>query len=206
MAVIRAKTLRIFASIAMACLCLVVAADPVGATPFYWRNSNTGCGPVNSADSASHGYWYSGDLTHAMAAATDWARANNVDPTDITTFSVPTLAFDTDVPVYDQNYSSWCDSSWHPQADGLVGLSQCVSLATNPAGACEKNDVRHDESFTSTASLANQRGLACHENGHTLGLGHPLAGDSESCVKTGYPKPLLNYSTHEVSVHINPNY
>jgi hypothetical protein len=147
---------------------------------YSWRTgaASLGCSGVdNSADSAAHGYWYNSELSSVMAQATSWARANAIDPTDITTFDVAALAFDTDVVVYDQNYTDWCGEAWHG-AGPVIGLTHCVSLATNPANACEKAEVRYDESYTGGASTARRRNLACHENGHTLGLDHVVTNSS----------------------------
>ncbi|MGH9156713.1 MAG: hypothetical protein ACRD1K_12955 [Acidimicrobiales bacterium] len=177
--------------------------DSTNASTFSWRTGDTGCSTANSADSASHGFYYDPGLTGNMAAATNWARSNVIDPTDINTFDVGTVAFDTDVVVYDQDYTTYCGYSWHsPGGSGVVGLNKCVLLATNPANACEKNEIRYDESFTNSTTSDNRNGLACHENGHALGLAHVSSG---SCMVTFYPKPL-GYSAHEVFDHINAMY
>jgi hypothetical protein len=51
--------------------------------------------------------------------------------------------------------------------------------ARDPAGACERHEVRYDESFAMPADPNTRRSLACHENGHTLGLTHE---DTSSCM------------------------
>jgi hypothetical protein len=195
---------RLMAVVALSALIAIGIPGEAGASPFYWRTGATGCtGGLNSADSAAHGFWYSTDLSYAMATASNYARSV-IDTTDLTTFSVSTLAFDTDVPVYDQDYSTWCAISWHPSTGGAVGLATCVSLATHPANACEKADVRFDQSFTDWTSSSERFQLACHEFGHTLGLGHVTTNDT--CMKGIGFSGTAHYSSHEVSVHINPNY
>jgi hypothetical protein len=140
-----------------------------------------------------------------MVTASDYARLFVIDPTDLNTFMVGTLAVDTDVAVYDQDYSTWCNFNWHPNPFGIVGLTTCVTLATNPANACEKHDVRFDQSFTDWASTVQRYELSCHEFGHTLGLGHVTAKDS--CMYGGGTfSGIYAYSAHEVNVHLNPNY
>ncbi len=157
---------------------VAIAAD---AGAFSWRtgSASLGCNGVNnSADSISHGYWYNSALSSAMAQATSWARANAIDPTDINTFDVPALAPDTDVVVYDQDYTNWCGQPWNGSGGFVIGMTHCVSLASNPANACEKSEVRYDESYTNGATTTRRRNLACHENGHTLGLDEETAGTS----------------------------
>jgi hypothetical protein len=154
-----------------------------GASPasaHVWRTYSTGCKQNtigNSADSANHIFSYSPDLTSRMISAVDWSRANNLDPTDLATFYISPPQFDTDVVVYDQDYTTWCGYVWNGTpgtSGGIEGLTACVSLTPNPAGACEKFEVRFDESATATtaATTAYRRSLACHELGHTLGLEH----------------------------------
>lgn len=168
----------------------VYALAPAGAE-IAWRTGtlSLGCDALvnNSADSISHGYFYSAALSSPMASATSWARTNTLDPTDMNTFSVATLAWDTDVVVTDANYTpgpaGHCGYAWHPGLDGeiVTGATNCTALATNPANACEQFYVRYDESYTNTASTTARRNLACHENGHTVGLVHDWSSDP-SCM------------------------
>lgn len=137
-----------------------------------------------------------------MRTATEWNRTANLEPTDLTTFVVTAEAPDTDVVVLDQNYTNFCGYSWHGSGGSVVGLTTCVLLATNPASSCEKFQVRYDESFTVGASATQRRSLACHEVGHTLGLGHTTG---TTCMVAGSAFPTA-YSAHEISSHINASY
>jgi predicted Zn-dependent protease len=47
--------------------------------------------------------------------------------------------------------------------------------------------VRYSSDFVDNTSQSNERGLACHEIGHTLGLAHRK---STSCMQQNYPKPM----------------
>ncbi len=122
---------------------LVWSPPSADASTFYWRTSETGCLDFNSADSAYHTFYYNSGLSSTMRSATDYARWNAVDPMDTTTAMVA-LAVDTDVVVYDQDYTSYCAYTWHPASE-MAGLATCSYLTANPAGACERFEVRYDE-------------------------------------------------------------
>jgi hypothetical protein len=122
-----------------------------------------------------HYYWFDSALSTLMQDATNYAIQVSIDPTDITTQF--TSAGSADVRVYDQNYSNWCGiTNWHPVVDAnnrwVFGYSQCVSTTSLPANACEVNEVRYDESWTPTVDVWSRIALACHENGHALGMEH----------------------------------
>jgi hypothetical protein len=192
----------VLAALAAAGLTIGTAGD---ASAFSWRtgSASLGCDGVNnSADSISHGYWYNSGLSSVMAQATSWARINAIDPTDINTFSVPALAADTDVVVYDQNYTDWCGEFWNGSGGFVIGMTHCVSLASNPANACEKTEVRYDESYTNGVTTTRRRNLACHENGHTLGLDEELAGTS--CMRS-HATDYTTYTSGDIT-WINLNY
>jgi hypothetical protein len=187
----------------------IVIAGPPSAGAFAWRTGadSLGCDRTieNSADSISHGYHYNSNLSSVMATATSWVRTAVIDPSDINTFTVPVLAVDTDVVVYDQNYTDWCNYSWHPGSGGLsvLGSTNCESLATNPANACEKHEVRYDESYTGSATTTQRRWVACHENGHTLGLQHHLNNDG-SCLWTWSPNTSFSSPDYtNINLHYN---
>jgi hypothetical protein len=183
----------------------VLVLGPSDAEAFSWRtgSASLGCeGVNNSADSISHGYWYNSALSSTMAQATSWARTNAIDPTDINTFSAPSLAVDTDVVVYDQDYTRLCGEYWDGSGGFVVGMTHCVSLATNPANACEKTEVRYDESYTNRVTTTRRRNLACHENGHTLGLDEEFAGTS--CMRS-HATDYTTFTSGDIT-WINLNY
>jgi hypothetical protein len=198
------RTLRLAWTVGAVVLVVVVGL-PETSTAHVWRTGGTGCNANNSADSANHGFWYNSGLSSAMAGATNWSRTYNYDGTDVNTFNVTALAFDTDVVVYDQDYTTYCGKVWHyPGVPGTVGMAECKSLATNPANACEKFEVRFDESAALAPSTpeAWRRSLACHELGHTLGLTHE---NTDSCINPDISETRYGLTAANVS-WINSHY
>lgn len=176
---------------------VIAVTTPAIASTFYGATGKTGCTAFNMADNHEHTYYYS-NLTAAMTAATTWSRINNVNPTDMTTVLMSSESSATDVVVYDTNYTSYCGYTWHtPGEGGVIGLATCVSV--NRVGECEKHEMRFDTSYTADASLTNRRSLACHETGHTLGIGH-----STECLATPLSGSTI-FSSHDIA-HINANY
>ncbi len=203
-ALYRLPTNRILLLVAIAFIiamsAILLGASRADAPSWRTGSASLGCnGVVNSADSISHGVWHSSTLSSAMASATSWARTNVIDPTDINTFTVTSVAVDTDGTVYDQDDTTFCGYSWHGSG-GLVvlGRAMCVSLATNPANACEKHEVRFDESYTGPATTTQRRHIACHEMGHTLGLTHPPQ-NSGSCMYADPNSTTLTFSAADIT-------
>lgn len=187
--------------ICAAALVVAPAAPPAGAGNFTGANGRTGCSggsPVNMADNRDHYFWYE-DVTSAVSSAVNYTRTNVYNPTDVNTHNASGNTATTDVVVRDQDYSTYCGYSWHP-GGGLWGLTTCDS--TNSAGECEKHTVRYDISYFNVAGTTDERGLACHETGHTLGLTHR---DTDSrCMKTYGPYPTT-LADHDIN-HLNANY
>ncbi|WP_203906423.1 zinc-dependent metalloprotease family protein [Rhizocola hellebori] len=173
---------------------------PANADNYSGQTGDTGCTGLNEADNATHSFHYV-DLTQHMTDATNWARTNNLNPTDINTTYDSTLDSLTDVVVRDVHYVDYCGYDWlQPGGSGVVGLATCDSLS--PSGQCEQHTVRYNLNFTESTPQSNERGLACHELGHTLGLQHTTGN---TCMQTGYPKPVNDYSNHD-RTHIANNY
>lgn len=184
---------------------LLWPADVAGSSTFWWRTYSAGeCAGGNSADSSYHTFYYNSGLSSVMRSATDYARAYAIDPMDLNTAMVA-LAVDTDVVVYDQDYDRRCLLAWHPTPMGVTGLAECRTLTPNPAGACEKAEVRYDESYTSIATTTERRWIACHELGHTLGLTHNESYPDTSCM-AAENNGRTTYSWHERVDHIDPSY
>lgn len=169
---------------------------PARADNFAGPTSATGCTMLNMADNYEHTYYYSG-LTSAVSAALDWTRTNNLDPTEMTSVTVSSVTAATDVVAYDADYTTYCGYTWNGSGGSTIGLVTCVSLS---GSTCEKHELRFDTSYTSGATVTNRRSLACHENGHTVGLAHRASSDS--CMPATLNGVTQYSPSHDVP-HIN---
>lgn len=200
------RAARLAAAVTMLAGATLWSAPSADASTFWWRTSVYGmCYGNNSADSYYHTFYYNSGLSSDMRSATDYARLNSLNPTDMTTAMV-TLAVDTDVVAYDQDYTDYCGLDWHPSTseNAAGGLAACRYLTANPAGACERWEIRYDESAMNEGGLDYRRYAACQEIGHTVGLDH--YNYTYTCMDDDEPTLRTTYSSHEIGVHINPNY
>lgn len=152
------------------------------ANHFYGATGNTGCGAPNMADNATHSFYYDASLPTYMRDKMNEIRTESYNPTDINTVTSTDPNSQTDVVVYQQNYTNFCGVAWDGSGGSTTALTSCVSLS---GSACQKFEVRFDSSYTGGATAAQRKFLTCHETGHTLGLGHRLP--SSSCM---IPFPL----------------
>ncbi len=151
------------------------------------------------ADGGTHWFHYV-SLNSAVQSAVAWTRTYNYDPTDVNTGYDSTLDSATDVIVRNQDYTTYCGFTWHtPTSPGTIGLATCDSLS---GLKCEQHTVRFDISYFNAANQSNERGLACHEIGHTLGLTHRDADNG--CMKTNAPQNT--YLTDHDKAHLNTYY
>lgn len=172
------------------------------ATNFSGITGATGCTALNQADNASHSYQYI-DLSSYMDSATDYARANAIDPTDVNTVIDGTPDALTDVLVRDRYYDDYCGYNWWTaSAGGVIGLATCDSLS--PTSRCEQHTVRYSNVWGDGASTSHRRWLSCHENGHSLGLTHRDAFDS-CMTPSPLPTIVVLYSGHDIA-HLNAAY
>ena len=84
---------------------------------FFGITGATGCTALNQADNASHSYQYI-DLSSYMDSATDYARANAIDPTDVNTVIDGTPDALTDVLGRDRYYDDYCGYNWWTASAG----------------------------------------------------------------------------------------
>lgn len=183
---------------------LTVAAFPSNsawATNFSGASGATGCGGVNMADNATHSFWYDSLSTDAQIAVNQ-TRTSNYNPTDLDTVNEDVPDSLTDVLTYDEDYEgTTCGSVWQSGAalGGLAGFTQCLSLS---GSRCQQFAVYFDNDFMGPRSTGDERWLACHEVGHTVGLMHTNTG--ANCMQSpGVATAVL--TAHDIS-HINTNY
>lgn len=166
---------------------IVVGTTPAGANAF----------PGNSvgkvADNSQHTLCRS-DLTAAVSNAVAWTR-DRVDDTDMSAVILACTS-DTDSVNYDQDYTTFGGQTWHGSGGTVVGLNICVSESKS---TCDQSEDRYDLSWVPTAGLNNQRWVALHEIGHSIGFGHD---DSGGQVMNSSANGMTNYSPHERD-HIN---
>lgn len=172
----------------------VTPSDEAKASNWGFSSTGTGCIPDDAtlADSKNHLYWYEllgSQMTTAQNAA------NATLNTSVSTVFDSSNNYYTDVVVYDQNYTTFCDYDWDATCDdNLWGLTTCVWL--NAVGRCERHEVRYDTSDTAGFSSTQREGLACHENGHSVGLEHR---NSESGCMYAFNLYLRTFTSHDRS-------
>lgn len=182
---------------------LAVAVPAAQATNFSGATSGTGCFANNMQDNRDYTYHRS-SLTTRMYSAVANVLNNQIAPTDITVKAEQaTPDGNTDVVMYDADYSTHCGFDWHPDGpdpdtNWIAGLAECASLS---GSRCQRFNVRWDTSLTDTLNDNGARTWACHELGHTLGLLHR----NEACMPATVPANQPGYSTHDIA-HVNANY
>lgn len=78
------------------------------------------------------------------------------------------------------------------------GTWQCYT--TNGAGECETGDLKLNRSALDGEGQDTKEKVACHEQGHSVGLGH--ATTDTTCMAQGIHGPPKVYNDHDKS-HIN---
>lgn len=168
------------------------------ATNFWGATGRYGqCVGGNKSDAAPLSFTYV-DLAQAMDNATDWARANAIQPSGLPTSYDATPNENIDVIVIDAQYVSYCNQQWATSATsgGVAGFTTCNSI--NSLNQCQSADVRYNNNWTFDVGTDRERELACHENGHAIGLSHPNTTAEQvglGCMSFGATQEL--YSAHD---------
>ena len=159
---------------------------------------STGCqNGASPADPNPHTYFYS-DMHQYMIDAAEWARISSLDnKSQVNTSRLSSSNSSTDLVAFDQDYTNWCGFAWDGNP-GLAGLVTCSSVTTG--GRCQRHEARYDISDTYGQSTTLRVALACHEQGHTLGLTHSFEG----CMVDPPTNP--EYHPHDINDHLNPQY
>ena len=199
-------------ALVVAMLVVLIASEPVAAENF---GDSNGCSyqtgqPISEApncisfDSTSiHQVEPIGLGTFAgMAAATEYAVDRMSAQTDVTAFT--STGSGPDVRVFDATYSvnlfAWVDCN----SAATIGSRFVAQLGTNER-TCTPQDIRYNAAFEGTFNrVEEQRALACHELGHTLGLRH--TANDNSCLQEGTAgHEVRSYSEHDV-IQVNAEY
>jgi hypothetical protein len=168
------NTLDVATVVALAIALLLGAPPPASANNFTGASGGTLCSQ-NMADNENHYVWNQ-TLTQPTLDAANWVRVYTYNPTVINTYTEDIRTSQTDVILHDDDYDTrTCGLQWRTSSTattGIVGLSECRSLS---GSKCQQFYVYFDTDYMGPKSLAQERWLACHELGHTVGLKHQYA-------------------------------
>lgn len=192
----RRKRGLVGAAVAVMAIAAALVATSPNAQPaeagFAANSGQTGCNGVNMAGYVSIGFRYL-SLSSVMTTAEDWSRSNNINPTDIETYS--TSSASADVVVRDLDYASYCGFDWFTTGNGgTIGLTTCDSVL--PWSSCGQHTIRFSSTYANIATTSQRRALACHENGHAIGLTH--ASSSTTCMTPNVANPPTTYNPTEI--------
>lgn len=191
-------TLRKFA-VAAVTVALVAVVPPASANDIVGETGDTGCGALNMHDGTDGvlSYRYV-NLTSGVSAALNYSWTYNINPTDLGSFS--TTSSSADVTAYDGEYTNVCGYSWWNSSTGtgVAGVAVCDVLVRS---ACDRHSVYFHAGYVSSATTSDDRKLACHELGHTLGITHNIHDSYlNSCMRSKTWTGTTGYSTHEINM------
>lgn len=140
-----------------------------------------------------------------MSDATNWVRTNDLETTVLNTESQFALQDSTDVVVRDRYYEDYCGLDWASSStsSGVIGFTTCNHITSGLS--CGSGDVRYNNNWTVDVSTTPRRGLACHENGHAVGLKHRAPSSGELGCMTPGPSGEADFTSHDIA-HINGYY
>lgn len=149
-------------------------------------------GDANSGtpDNADH-YIDRNSLTSAATTATTHG-INQLNRTDMNA----TLTGSGDVEVFDAYYGTTGDWS------GTAGRVSCNDSDWWWTGDCDVFYLRYNLSYAASYSTNKWRSLACHEFGHTGGLGHRSSSsdsNGDSCMQSTVSANRPNFDFHDVN-------
>lgn len=182
----------------------VVATAPVAQANWFGA---TGLSSFNCSDSTGN---MTDSTTHTYHMNTTWTTQNVEDAMN---WHLPRLASEygmtvqehssnntnTDIVVFDADYTTQCGLDWDASPGNKVGLAKCVNH-WNATQRCDRHYLRFDTSDTNNFSAAKNRKLACHETGHALGLKHRFRTSDPGCMRSSLGAATTNYySAHDQS-------
>ncbi|EWS92440.1 hypothetical protein SSIG_02952 [Streptomyces filamentosus NRRL 11379] len=182
------RFVRAFAIFAAALGISLTTVQPASANSF---------GPV-FADNGAHSFFLDDDLSSGQKAGMNWARSSSLNPTDMTTSLNKT---------YNKQVDVWAYGTWKPTGDQTrwYAWAKCVKMVSGSKTKCDQYTIV----FNHKLPHSNYKALACHETGHTVGLGHESGKNSSftsaarSCLRAS---PDHNYYSNHDKSHINGRY
>jgi hypothetical protein len=140
-------------------------------------------------DNGTHTYCVDTGGNQSYRDALTWARDHLDNHTDMSTTFSETCQTQTDVWFYAEYLGGCC----------LWGTWDCFTW--NGAGECETGDMKLNRSALDGKGQDNKDKVACHEQGHSVGLGHDN-GSTTTCMAQGIDGPPKVYNGHDKD-HIN---
>jgi hypothetical protein len=189
----------------LVCALLALAPSPAAhATNWYGATNYAATCPFNGnmTDNKSVVFSYI-DASADLASASNWVRAELLNPTQLETSYQPNETTSTDVIIRDRYYTDWCESTlgvqWTTNGSvGLMGLTACYNVTAN--GRCDRQVARMSSNFFDTHNDPGDRWLVCHEVGHAIGLIHRNTG--QGCMLNSGGIGDRAYTAHDLG-HIN---
>ncbi len=141
---------------------------------------------------SSYTPFYHVNLTSFMHNASVWNETYHINPTDVVVGHADrTSSINDGVNLHDDYYG---DTTW-------AARWSCLAYYSN---RCLFSQIQYNLTHISSGNTDYHRAVACHEEGHALGLDH-VSSTTFSCMVTPATSLKRIYSDHDISI-INSKY